>query len=74
VAKPQRSRARVASGPGTLTPERKDRVNRQLQLELEDVADAPPAVALSVELQEQLVILMADAIAAMVAPERGDDE
>ena len=48
-------------------------MDRQLQLELEDVTDAPP-VALSAELQEQLVILMADAIAAMVVQERSDDE
>jgi hypothetical protein len=48
-------------------------VDRQLRFELEDVSDAPP-VALSAELQEQLVILMADAIAAMVAQEGSDDE
>ena len=73
MAKPRRTWSRVTSRPGTLTPERKDRVDRQLRLELEDVSDAPP-VALSAELQEQLVILMADAIAAMVAQEGSDDE
>jgi hypothetical protein len=56
-----------------LTPGEEGSVNRQLQLELDDVTDAP-SVALSAELQEQLVILMADAIAAMVVQERDDDE
>jgi len=66
---------RVPSLAGSYTPERKDRVDpQQLQLELTDDVSHTPPVTLSAELQEQLVTLMADAIATVLQQDGGHDE
>jgi hypothetical protein len=49
-------------------------VDRQLRLELSDKDEQAPTVALSAELQEQLIALMASAIAAVLGDDGGDDE
>jgi hypothetical protein len=74
MASPSPSRWRVVSFAGTLIPERKERVERQLLFGVDDVEDDSPSVTLSAELQEELVKLMAEAIAAVLARDGGDDE
>ena len=64
----------VVSRPGLLSPGRKDYVNRQLQLELgNNDVDRARTVPLSDEIQESLVVLMADVILAVIA-QRGDED
>ena len=49
-------------------------MDRQLRLKLGADMSAAPPVALSTELQEQLVALMADAITAILEQDGGDDD
>ena len=62
------------SPAGTLIPEGEERVERQLLLEWGDDLDDSPPVTLSTELQEDLVRLMAELIAAALAQDGGNNE